>query len=48
VALYHQARVLALKGDKAGAIALYKQIVEKFPTSSVVGDARERLSLLEE
>jgi hypothetical protein len=48
VALYHQARVLALKGDKAAAIALYKQIVEKFPTSSIVGDARERLSLLEE
>jgi hypothetical protein len=48
IAVYHQARVLALKGDKAGAVALYKQIVDKMPSSSVVGEARERLALLEE
>ncbi len=47
-AVYHQARVLALKGDKPGAVALYKQIVDKMPSSPVVGEARERLALLEE
>ncbi len=48
MAVYHQARVLALKGDKAGAVTLYKQIVDKMPSSPVVGEARERLSRLEE
>jgi hypothetical protein len=48
VAVYHQARVLALKGDKAGAVTLYKQIVETMPSSPMVGEARERLSQLEE
>ncbi len=48
VAVYHQARVLQLKGDKPGAVILYKQIVENMPSSSIVGQARERLALLEE
>jgi hypothetical protein len=48
VALFHQARVLALKGDKDGAVKLYKQIVDTLPSSPVVGEARERLALLEE
>ena len=48
VAVYHQARVLALKGDKKGAQALFQQIVDKMPSSSIVGEARERLALLEE
>jgi hypothetical protein len=47
VAVFHQARVLALKGDKDGAVKLYKQIVDTMPSSSVVGEARERLALLE-
>jgi hypothetical protein len=48
VAVYHQARVLSLKGDKKGAAALFQQIVDKMPSSSIVGEARERLALLEE
>src|SRR5258705_11323542 len=48
VAVYHQARVLSLKGDKKGAAALFQEIVDKMPSSSIVGEARERLPLLEE
>jgi hypothetical protein len=40
--------VLSLKGDKAGAVLLFKQIVDKMPASPIVGEARERLALLEE
>jgi hypothetical protein len=46
-ALFHQARILALKGDKAGAVTLYKQIVETLPGSDVAGEARSRLDALE-
>lgn len=48
MALYHQARVLQLKGDKAGAVALYKQIVDGMPGSQVASEARDRLAQLEQ
>jgi hypothetical protein len=47
-ALYHQGRVLALKGDKAAAIALFKQIVDGMPGSQVASQARDRLAQLEQ
>jgi hypothetical protein len=48
LALYHQARLKALLGDRAGAIALYKQILEKHRTSSISSEAENRLAILEE
>jgi hypothetical protein len=48
VSLYHQARVLAAKGDKAGALALYKQILEKWPQSSLKNDVTNRVAVLEQ
>jgi hypothetical protein len=47
-ALYHQARILQLKGDKAGATALYKQIADGMPGSPVAPKARDRLAALEQ
>jgi tetratricopeptide (TPR) repeat protein len=48
LALYHQARVKALMGDRAGAIALYKEILEKHRTSPISSEAENRLAMLEE
>jgi tetratricopeptide (TPR) repeat protein len=45
--LYHQARILAKKGDKAGALTLYKQILEKWPQSSLKTDVTNRVASLE-
>jgi hypothetical protein len=47
MALYHQGRILALKGDKPGAIALFKELTQKFASSPQAREARTRLELLE-
>jgi hypothetical protein len=46
--LYHQARILARKGDKAGALALYKQILDQWPQSALKTDVTNRIALLEQ
>lgn len=47
MAVYHQARILQLKEDKPGAIALYKKIVDGMPGSQIASEARARLAVLE-
>ena len=47
VALFHQGRILALNGDKPGAIALFKELTQKFASSPMAREARARLELLE-
>ncbi len=46
-ALYHRARITALKGDKAAAIELYKKSLEKDPDSDLADEINSRLALLE-
>ena len=46
--LYHQARILARKGDKAGALTLYQQILDKWPQSALKTDVTNRIALLEQ
>lgn len=46
-ALYHRARLTAAKGDKAGAVALYRQILEKAPEPSMKSEVTDRLAVLE-
>jgi tetratricopeptide (TPR) repeat protein len=48
IALYHQARVKALMGDKKGAIETYKLIIDKFPATQVAPEINNRLAILEE
>ena len=45
-ALYHQARIKAVKGDVAGAIELYKQVRDQFPVGPLREEVRNRLALL--
>jgi hypothetical protein len=45
-ALYHQARIKALKGDKPGAIELYKKIVTRNPNPLLSEEVQGRLALL--
>ena len=45
--LYHQARLKALKGDKPGAIELFKKALEANPTPDLTEEINNRLSLLE-
>lgn len=47
-ALYHQARLLAKKGNRKEAVTLFQQILEKFPTSPIRREVQNRLSTLEE
>jgi tetratricopeptide (TPR) repeat protein len=47
IALYHQARIKALKGDKAGAVELLKKALEKEPTPDLADEINNRLALLE-
>jgi tetratricopeptide (TPR) repeat protein len=47
VGLYHQARIKALKGDKAGAMELYKKALEHAPTPDLTEEINNRLALLE-
>ncbi|MBI4509859.1 MAG: tetratricopeptide repeat protein [Deltaproteobacteria bacterium] len=48
MALYHQARLKATLGDRAGATALYKQIVDKFPSTWMRAVVTRRMELLEQ
>jgi hypothetical protein len=47
LALYHRARIAQLKGDKAGAVSLYKQAAEKLTGSALAEEVKGRLDLLE-
>lgn len=47
MALWHQGRILQLEGKKPEAIAMFKELKDKFPASPMVAGARERLALLE-
>jgi tetratricopeptide (TPR) repeat protein len=46
-ALYHRARLTAAKGDKSGALTIYKQILDKSPDSSLKTEITDRLAVLE-
>lgn len=46
-ALYHRARLTAAKGDKSGALAIYKQILDKSPDSSLKTEITDCLAVLE-
>jgi predicted negative regulator of RcsB-dependent stress response len=46
-ALIHEARILAAKGDKPGAIKRYKEIVDKASSRVLVDQAGQRLAALE-
>ena len=48
LALFHQARVQALLGDRKKAIGLYQQIMTKEPTSGLQEDVANRLAMLQE
>ncbi len=48
MALYHQARMKALMGDKKGAIETYKLVLSKFPATPVAPEINNRLAILEE
>jgi tetratricopeptide (TPR) repeat protein len=45
-ALYHQARIKALKGDKAGAIDLFKKVAAANPNPLLAEEVQGRLALL--
>lgn len=47
IAMYHEARILALQGKKKKAIQIYKQILDKAGTIPIAEKAGKRLSLLE-
>ncbi len=46
-ALYHKARLTEVKGDKAGAVAIYHQILDKVPDTAMKGEISDRLAVLE-
>lgn len=46
-ALYHQARIQALKGQKAAAVELYKKVLEKNPGPGITELVQGRLALLD-
>lgn len=46
-ALYHQARVAELKGNQADAVRLYKEVLEKHPTTSLRDEVTNRVAQLE-
>jgi predicted negative regulator of RcsB-dependent stress response len=46
-ALYHQARLRGLKGDRPGAIELYRKILEKTPGPLLTEEVNERLARLD-
>jgi tetratricopeptide (TPR) repeat protein len=45
--LYHQARIKALQGDKAGAVDLYKKVLDKNPGGVLTEEVNGRLALLD-
>jgi hypothetical protein len=46
-ALYHQARMAELRGNAADAKKLYKEVLEKNPTTSLKDEISNRLAVLE-
>jgi tetratricopeptide (TPR) repeat protein len=46
-ALYHKARLTELKGDKAGAVGVYKQILVKVPETGLKDEISDRLASIE-
>jgi tetratricopeptide (TPR) repeat protein len=46
-ALYHKARIADVKGDRAEAVRLYREVLEKAPTTSLRDDISNRLAVLE-
>jgi hypothetical protein len=46
-ALYHQARLSQIKGDKAAAVKGYRQILDKVPDTSMKDEIVDRLAVLE-
>jgi tetratricopeptide (TPR) repeat protein len=46
-ALYHQARLSEIKGDKAAAVKAYRQILDKAPDTSMKDEIVDRLAVLE-
>jgi tetratricopeptide (TPR) repeat protein len=48
VALYHQARIKAIQGDRAAALALFRQVLEAHPTTPLRGEIDARVADLEE
>lgn len=46
-ALYHKARLTALKGDKSGAVTIYRQILTKVPETGLKDEITDRLALIE-
>jgi tetratricopeptide (TPR) repeat protein len=46
-ALYHKARLTALKGDKPAAAALYRQVLDKVPDTAMHDEITDRLAVLE-
>jgi tetratricopeptide (TPR) repeat protein len=46
-ALYGEARLLERKGDRAGAVKLYRQILEKSPATPLRDEINNRLAALE-
>jgi tetratricopeptide (TPR) repeat protein len=46
-AIYHQARIKALKGDKAGAVELFKRVLERNPNPLLTEEVQGRLALLD-
>jgi len=46
-ALFHRARLTASKGDKSGAVTLYRQILDKAPEPAMKSEITDRLAVLE-
>ena len=45
--LYHQARIAERKGNPAGAVKLYKEVLEKTPQTALRDEISNRLAVLE-
>ena len=46
-ALFHRARLTAVKGDRPGAVTLYRQILDKAPDPAMKSEITDRLAVLE-
>ncbi|MEO8214243.1 MAG: tetratricopeptide repeat protein [Myxococcales bacterium] len=46
-ALYQKARLTAVKGDKPGAVTIYRQILTKVPDTGLKDEITDRLALIE-
>ena len=46
-ALYHKARLTEIKGDRTGAVTIYKQILAKVPDTGLKDEISDRLASIE-